>query len=130
MPISPAPARTPDLAGRHILVVEDEYLIAEAMVEILEEGGARVVGPVPTLQRALALVANGGRLDAAVLDINLQGQAAYPVADALRRAGVPFVFTTGYDEWVLAAPYATVPRLEKPVDPAALIEALAAQLPP
>jgi len=59
---------------------------------------------------------DGDRLDGAVLDINLRGERAYPVADALSDRGVPFVFTTGYDTQVIPAPYARVPRCEKPVD--------------
>ena len=99
-----------------VLVVEDEYLLAEDLREELIEGGAAVIGPAQTVARALELVASPGRLDAAVLDINLGGELAYPVADALAERGVPFLFTTGYDSSALPDRFNTVNRCEKPVD--------------
>jgi CheY-like chemotaxis protein len=112
------------LAGRHILVVEDEYFIAEEMMRAFKARGAQVLGPVPTLDGALHLVAGGERIDAAVLDINLQGEMVYPVAEALERRGVPFVFATGYDAPAIAPRHAAVARCEKPVDPDKVAEAL------
>jgi CheY-like chemotaxis protein len=113
-----------DLKGLSILVVEDEYLLAEALVEGLEQCGASVVGPVPTVDKALKAVASAERIDFAVLDINLRGQMAYPVADALRERGVPFLFATGYDAAAVSGHYQDVPRHEKPVTPATLIQAI------
>jgi CheY-like chemotaxis protein len=86
--------------------------------------GAQVVGPVPTRDKALALLASGESFDAAVLDINLRGQAVFPVADALIERGIPFVFATGYDQSAVPAPYLGVRRWEKPFEPAELAEAL------
>lgn len=105
-----------ELAGRHVLIVEDEYLIAQEMVCLFSAAGAEVVGPVATVQGALELVEKAERLDGAVIDINLRGEMAYPVADALVKRGVPVVFATGYDVNALPARYDGLPACEKPVD--------------
>ena len=102
------------LAGRRILVVEDDYLLAVEVRDRLLDAGADVVGPAPAVADAQALVREGGALDAAVLDVNLRGEMVFPVADALDARHVPFVFLTGYDQWSLPARYALHPRLEKP----------------
>jgi CheY-like chemotaxis protein len=111
------------LAGRRVLVVEDEYFVADDIARALREIGADVVGPFPSREDALQAV-GAQPIDTAVLDINLQGEAVYPVADALRSAGIPFVFATGYDESSLPPSYRDVPRWEKPFDPGALAKAL------
>lgn len=104
------------LAGRTILLVEDDFIIALDQAAMLEEAGARVVGLAPTVAAALDLVAGSGHLDGAVLDVNLRGETSYPVADALRTRSVPFVFLTGYDPSIIAADYAGVPVCQKPLD--------------
>jgi DNA-binding LytR/AlgR family response regulator len=105
------------LSGHRLLVVEDDYLIAADMVFELEQMGATIVGPVATVAEALRLVNSGAeRLDGAILDVNLRDERVYPVADALADLGVRFVFTTGYDAALIAAPYADIGRCEKPVD--------------
>ena len=115
---------TGTLANRRVLVVEDEYFIADDMARALKKLGAEVVGPVPTKDKALALVSSDQRIDAAVLDINLKGETVFPVADALRQQGVPFVFATGYDQGNVPPDYHAVPRWEKPFDPQELVKAL------
>ncbi len=112
------------LKGRRILVVEDDYFLAEDMRTDLERAGAEVIGPVPRLKQALDLLAQGGRLDGAVLDINLGGEMVYPLADALRERGVPFVFATGYEEKNIPTRYADVPWHPKPVAPRTVARAL------
>jgi DNA-binding LytR/AlgR family response regulator len=110
------------LKGRCLLVVEDEYLLAADLTASLESLGVEVVGPAASVEEALSLVENkGGRLDGAVLDINLRNERVYPVADVLTARGVPFVFTTGYDAIAIPAAYARAPRCEKPVDKAQLV---------
>ena len=106
----------PTLRDRRILVVEDEYMVAEDLRIELEEMGAEVLGPVPSVAGALALLARGARPDAAILDVNLGGEMVFPLAEALRERGVPFMFATGYDAWSLPAAYAEVPRCEKPFE--------------
>lgn len=105
-----------NLQGRHILIVEDEYLLANDVSEALQEAGAHVLGPVATIEDATALIAGEARIDGAVLDVNLRGDMVFPVADALTERGVPFLFATGYDRWILPDRFADAPRLEKPVE--------------
>lgn len=113
------------LSGRRVLVVEDEYFIADDIARALDRLGAEVVGPVPDRDEALALLHSGERIDLAVLDINLHGEAVHPVADALQDRGVPFVFATGYDQSVaVPARHHGAPRWEKPFDPTVLVRAL------
>lgn len=104
------------LADRTVLVVEDEYMLAFDLARFLHRRGARVMGPVPTVAEALALLAQGPAPDFALLDVNLRGEMVFPVADRLRLGGIPFAFVTGYDADTLPGAYAEVPRMEKPVD--------------
>lgn len=105
------------LTGRRILLVEDEFFIAEDMACQLEAGGAEVIGPVASVDAAIELIEQTERIDGAVVDVNLQGVMSWPVADALLRRGVPFVFATGYDRAAFPARYAEIAHCEKPVDP-------------
>ncbi len=80
-----------------ILVVEDEALIAlEIEAELLREG-AEVVGPCATLRDCLSTIDNR-QIDAAILDVDLNGEAVFPAAERLRDQGIPFVFHTGYGD--------------------------------
>jgi CheY-like chemotaxis protein len=101
-----------------VLLAEDEFLIAEDLASALSAAGATVIGPAYSVAGALGLIETCGALDGAVLDVNLKGEAAFPVADALLGRGVPFVFTTGYDRQYLKGHYEDIVRFEKPVDPA------------
>ena len=113
------------LAGRRILVVEDDYLIAETLAEVLAAAGAVVAGPVGTADEAhAALAEQGSALDAAVLDIDLHGEKSYAVADAMIRRGIPFVLTTGYDANAVDPAYRHLPRCEKPVTGRAILATL------
>lgn len=116
----PAPA----LTGRRILLVEDDYFIAADLKGGFEEGGARILGPVPSVDEALALIASTAEIDAAVLDINLQDELVYPVADALRARGVPFLFATGYDPVAVPSLHGAVALCQKPLDPQIVARAL------
>jgi CheY-like chemotaxis protein len=113
-------AVTTGLEGRRVLVIEDEYFIADDISRALTKLGAEVVGPAPDLAHATAFLSSGERIDSAVLDINLHGELVYPVADALRARGIPFLFATGYDQTSIPAGYEDVPRWEKPFDHNAL----------
>jgi CheY-like chemotaxis protein len=112
------------LKGRRILVIEDEYFLAEDMTQLLRGWGAQVIGPLGEVDDALQLVRDGGEVDLAVLDINLRGQMIYPVADELRRRTIPFIFTSGYDRGPVPSEYEKVPLLEKPIDYRAMRVAL------
>ena len=112
------------LAGRRILIVEDEFLVAMEISEALQLAGCIIVGQVGSINDALRVLGSEARLDAAVLDINLAGQPVFPVADALQRREIPFVFATGYSAAVIPAEYAEAPRCEKPVNEAMLLRIL------
>ncbi len=99
-----------------ILVVEDEYLLADEMALELEDTGAIVLGPVPSVEQALALLDGEVPPDGAILDINLGGETAFPVADVLIGRGVPVLFTTGYDSEAIPERFAHVLLCEKPVN--------------
>ena len=113
------------LADHRILVVEDEYLIAMDVKRWLTAAGATVVGPAPSVGRALDLI-DGGDLAAAVLDVNLgPGDTVYPVAAELGALGVPYIFATGDVKLSAANGYQDRPRLTKPFLEAELIQAVA-----
>ena len=113
---------------RRILVVEDEYLIADDLAHDLRGLGAEVVGPIASVGEALEAVQAEERLDGAVLDINLNGEMVFPVADALRERNVPIIFTTGYEEGVIPARFGDIHRCEKPVTMIRLKKAVATAL--
>ena len=117
------------LAGRRVLIVEDEYFIADDLAQVLTRFGAEIVGPVATRDGALSLLATAESVDLAVLDINLRSESVFPVADVLTEQGVPFMFATGYDQASIPARHQHVPRWEKPFAPAALAQALPEILP-
>lgn len=112
------------LAGRHLLVVEDEYLLADDLAARFRAHGASVVGPAASVDDALDLLGGDAPVDGAVLDVNLQGEKAFPVADLLVERNVPFVFATGYDGSAIPSRFAGVTLCEKPVDAAKLMVAL------
>jgi DNA-binding response OmpR family regulator len=106
----------PSLRDCRILVVEDEYMLADELRTELANAGAVVLGPVGTVEDALSLIGKEPHIDGAILDVNLRGQAAYPVAEKLAARGVPFVFATGYDASVIPNRFADVVRCEKPIN--------------
>jgi CheY-like chemotaxis protein len=110
------------LAGRRILLVEDEILVSMMLEDMLVDLGCEVVGPAASYNRALAL-AESAPCDAAILDLNLEGRESYPVADVLRRRGIPVIFSTGYD--AVRPEYGGCPCLRKPFQQPQLITVLA-----
>jgi DNA-binding response OmpR family regulator len=112
------------LSGKRILIVEDEYFIAQDLRLSFTEAGADVIGPVPSLADALLHFERADGVDAAVLDINLRGETVYPLVDRLAEAGVPMVFVTGYDPSEIPARYRHIVRCEKPLSIGRLVAAL------
>lgn len=112
------------LLGCHVLVVEDEYLLAEAMSRKLRKAGAVVIGPASDVAGALMLLSKVDAIDGAVLDINLGRQKVYPVLDGLLDRGARCVFATGNDAADVPAAYASLARCEKPVEKSCIIRAL------
>ena len=112
---------TERLAGKRILILEDEYFIASDLERALEKAGAVVVGPVGDLAKGLAL-AEAEAIDAAVLDVNLGGNVSYAVAEKLADRAVPYMFLTGYDAWSLPDAYRSTPRVAKPFPMRAVLD--------
>lgn len=111
--------------GGRILLVEDESLIAMMMQDMLASLGFVVVGPYGALDAALS-AAQTADLDGAVLDVNLNGEAAYPVADMLAARGVPYILVTGYESDGIRSGHAAAPVLQKPIEPGMLGQVLLA----
>lgn len=112
------------LPGRRILLVEDEALVAMLLETILEDMGCIPVGPAATVEEGLALVADPAPLDAALLDVNVAGRQVFPVAEALKARGVPFVFSTGYGESGLPDEWRGHATVHKPFTESAIRAAL------
>ena len=100
-------------APLRVLVVEDEYLIRMLLEDMLNELGYAPAAAAGNLAEACDLASNGD-FHAAILDVNLDGQEIFPVADILKERGLPFVFVTGYGERSLPEPYRDRPTLQKP----------------
>ncbi|HEX6398810.1 MAG TPA: response regulator [Steroidobacteraceae bacterium] len=117
------PEVSTDLTGLSVLVVEDEYFVANDSARALRDHGARILGPVPDVQRARELLA-GESPDVVLLDVNLKGEMVYPLAEELLRYGVPMIFATGYDASYLPATLRGTPCLQKPIESHELVRAV------
>jgi CheY-like chemotaxis protein len=115
-------------SGYRILIVEDEMLIAFALIDVVASLGSSSVA-ASRVARALALVATEP-FDAAILDMNLAGEPADAVADALSARDIPFVIATGYGSEAIAEKYRSLPRLSKPYTPEQLEATLLSVLAP
>ena len=107
----------------HVLIVEDEALVALDIARQLTEAGLIVVGPAVSVAGALQLIGKGG-CDAAVLDINLGCETSEPVAQELRTKNIPFVILTGYAKSAALPSYDGAPVISKPARPVELIATL------
>ena len=112
------------LAGKRVLVVEDEALVALDIIAALEYAGADVTGPAGTAKEALAII-DGTPLDAALLDANLRGHPVDEIAAALAARNIPFLFVTGYGPGSLPKAFAKTAMLAKPFSQEQLIAAVA-----
>jgi CheY-like chemotaxis protein len=110
-----------------ILVVEDEYLIRMLLKDMLADLGYTIAAAVGTIAEASEFAATG-EFDVAILDVNVDGETIYPVAEILAKRGLPFVFVSGYGERSLAEPYRDRPALQKPFQSEQLKKTLAALL--
>jgi CheY-like chemotaxis protein len=99
--------------GRRVLVVEDEMTIVLVIEDALSGLGVEIVGPAARLDAALRL-ATDEVIDAALLDINIQGGSSYGVADILEERRIPFAFCSGYSDWAIEERHRNRPRLSKP----------------
>ena len=112
------------LQGRRVLVIEDESLVAMLLETILEDMGCVVIGPESNIDDGLITANGAASLDAALLDVNVAGREVFPIADALRARGVPFVFSTGYGEAGLPEHWRGHPTIQKPFTEGAIRDAL------
>ena len=112
------------LAGRRMLVVEDEPLIAMLLEDMLGDLDITIAGVAESVPAALDMVEKADGLDAAILDMNLRGRSVEPVAEQLAARGIPFVFASGYGADALTSKHASAPVLPKPFRREALEEAL------
>jgi two-component SAPR family response regulator len=113
---------------RRVLIVEDEYFVAQDLARTLRKVGARVFGPSPSAEAALALVQEE-QIDGAILDIHLRDGKVYDFADFLLGKGIPFVFATGYDPKVIPQRFAHIQVYQKPVEASKVAKTLAEVIP-
>ena len=118
---------TESLAGARVLILEDEFFLADDLARALRDAGGEPVGPVATIAQAEAIV-DSERLDAAILDLNLRGEMASDFAERLAATELPCVIVSGYGEDGLPESLTRIRRLEKPVGAPAVIEALKGEL--
>jgi CheY-like chemotaxis protein len=117
------------LSGRRILVVEDEWLVADDISEALVRAGATVIGPVASVGEALrALAESSNPPDAATLNIRVADGESYPAAEALERLGIPFIFVSANSRSTLPMRFARRALVAKPISGHRVAEALAALL--
>jgi DNA-binding response OmpR family regulator len=120
-----------DFQGKTILVAEDDFLISVGLKALLERSGARVVGPVSSVEEGVSVLGGdtlGRKIDAALLDISLSDGDVYPLAQALDEQDIPFVLLTGVSDPQIGAEFTSAPMLYKPASPKALLSAIATLL--
>jgi DNA-binding LytR/AlgR family response regulator len=122
-PLAGAQGAKLPLTGRNILIVEDEYLIADEARSEFQTQGANVIGPAASVEQGLRLVETN-RIDAGLLDIRLQGNLVFPVAQLLLDSGIPFFFVTGYDAMIMPDQFRELRRFTKPADYQVIAKAL------
>src|ERR1043166_871571 len=112
------------LKGRRILVIEDEYFLAEDICLVLRDLGADIIGPAGEVGDAIGIVNSAEIIDAAVLDVNVKDVSILPGADRLRARNIPFVFTTGYDRSAIDVRFKDIKLFEKPINVTAMARSL------
>jgi DNA-binding response OmpR family regulator len=116
------------LGGMRVLIAEDESLVGIQLEEDLRSAGCSILGPFSTLELTTQ-ASRRERFDLAILDINLNGEMVYPLAEELSARGVPFIFLSGYISADLPKRFREAPRIMKPHDPAVLIEEIQKAVP-
>ena len=111
------------LSDKSVLVVEDEMLVLMAIEDMLSDLGCTSIKAAGSIDQALAMIAQHD-FDLATIDVNLNGEISYPVAEALSARGVPFAFSTGYGEHGVNEGFGDRPVLTKPYGAFQLIKVL------
>jgi CheY-like chemotaxis protein len=111
------------LAGKRVLIVEDEAIIAMLLEDMLDDLGCKVVAVASDLSAAMKSIGSS-EFDLAILDVNLRGQPSFPAARALMDRAVRFVFSTGYGGLGIPHEYDAVPKLQKPFQQSELERAI------
>ena len=115
------------LQGARVLILEDEFFIADDLARALRDAGGEPIGPVGTVEQAEKMIAEE-RLDAAILDLNLRGDMASEFIERLAATDLTCLIVSGYGEDALPRSVSNVPRIEKPVSPSSVVQTLAAEL--
>jgi two-component SAPR family response regulator len=102
-------------AGQRILIVEDEFLLADEARRKLQKLGAVVIGPTGRVDEALELIGEE-EVDAAILDVYLEGDFVFPVAEKLQSLNIPFVFATAYNPLIIPDSFGGFVLCEKPIE--------------
>jgi len=111
-------------SGGSLLIVEDEPLLAMQLSQSLKEFGWTVLGVAGSIEDANRILANQPRPDAAILDVDLGGSPVFPLARALRRSGVPFIFCTGYEDLEYSSEFSSCTAVRKPATVLQIVRAL------
>ncbi len=109
--------------GRRILIIEDEFLVAMLLEDLLSEMGHCVVACIARIDNGMKF-ADHADLDFAILDVNVGGEQSFPVAEILRRRGIPFIFATGYGAGGVTSEFRNELTLQKPYEPRELERAI------
>ncbi|HYX02340.1 MAG TPA: response regulator [Reyranella sp.] len=115
---------TPPLAGRRILIVEDEGPIALNLASAVQQAGGIVIGPAASVAQSFALMADH-TLDGALLDIRLRGETSFQLADVLAVLDIPFVFVSGLSSALMPYTHRDRPLFDKPYEMRDVISTLA-----
>lgn len=100
-------------SARRVLIVEDEMFVAMLIEDMLSELGHEVAGMASRVSTALPLI-DTLDFDLAILDVNLAGEMSFPIADAIARKGLPYLFASGYGRQGIVPAHSHRPVLSKP----------------
>jgi DNA-binding response OmpR family regulator len=115
------------LAGKSVLIVEDEFLLGELLEDMARDLGCAAFLRAANVPGALKIIETSD-FDAAIIDMNLDGTSSKPIAEALLSKGVPFIISTGYDPVSIGQGWANIPVLQKPFQAAQLEAAVQSAL--